>query len=273
MLGLISPSRLVLRSHHCQRADILGDHTLIERIRSRVENGLGIRSGIARVLHPEPPQPTLGAPSRFAVGDWVRVLDRDALATVLDANHKTRGLLFTDTQFDFAGRVMRVSAVVRRMRNDRRGYRPVYRTVLLDGADCGGLQEGLSGCGRACPLMFRDEWLVPAEAADVPVPIAVRRHALVRSYDQIIDSLDMFGRRDGVTFMPEMRAYTGKRFPILTTVPKVYEYDGWCDTRGRLFVLDGLYCAGEICGTDGPCDRRCRLVWHADWLDLDPEGT
>ena len=272
MLALVSPGRLMFR--HCQRADILGEHSPLERVVGRVQRGLGIKSGIKRALRPPPPRPPLGEPSRFAVGDWVRVLDRDELAGVLDANHKTRGLLFTQTQFDYAGLVMRVSQHVRRMRDDRGRYRPIARTVLLDGADCSGLREGIAGCGRACPLMFRDEWLVPAQpVAETPVPHVSHRHALVRSYEQIAEGLDAFGRRDGVTFMPEMRAYAGKRFPILMTVPMVYEYDRWLHPRAPLYVLDKLRCTGAICGGDGPCDRRCRLVWHADWLDLDPEDA
>ena len=272
MASLVAPSRLLVRLHHCQRADVLGDHSTIERIRDRVDRGLGIKSAITRVLHPEPDRPPLGAPSRFAVGDWVRVLDGEALARTLDANHRTRGLLFTETQRDFAGMVMRVATIVRGLRDDHGHHRPVSRTVLLDGADCGGLREGIAGCGRACPLLFRDEWLEPTPQVAI-APAAPRRHALVRSYEQIADGLDVLGRRDGVTFMPQMRAYAGKRFAIFSTVPLVYEHDRWVRPRAPLFLLEGLQCDGAACGDAGPCDRRCRLVWHADWLDLDPEDT
>jgi hypothetical protein len=269
MRGLISPARLVVELHHCQRADIVGDHSLLERIRGRLDRGLGIKSGLVRAINGEPPRQRLGAPSRFAVDDWVRVLDHDELRAVLDAENRNRGLLFTEAQFDFAGQVMRVSTQVRRMRDDHGRYRPISRTVLLEGADCGGTRA--LGCGRACPLLFRDEWLVPAQQ---PPPIArsgPRLHALVRSYEQIVEGLDLLGRRDGVTFMPEMRAHTGKRFEILQKVATVYEYDRSISPIAPLYLLAGLHCSGEICGRAGPCDRRCRLLWHCDWLDLDPE--
>jgi len=36
-----------------------------------------------------------------------------------------------------------------------------------------------------------------------------------------------------------------------------------------LYMLDSLHCAGEAMGDDGPCERGCRLLWHADWLRLE----
>lgn len=274
MLALVAPSRLLIRLHHCQRADLIGDHALGDRVRARLARGLGVRSGLSRALRREPGREPLGAPSRFAVGEWVRVLDHDELRGVLDRRDRTRGLAFTAAQWDFAGAVLRVTTHVRRMRNDRGGFRPVHRTVLLDGADCDGNQPGRAGCGRSCPLMFRDEWLEPApEPAPAPAPPREGpvRYATVLPYERIAAGLDLFGRRDGLMFMPEMRAYAGGRFAIVREVATVYEYDRWIRPVAPVYLLAGLRCSGAVCGAAGPCDRRCRLLWHRDWLALDGE--
>jgi hypothetical protein len=70
-------------------------------------------------------------------------------------------------------------------------------------------------CGRHCPMMYRDEWLEPAPAPPRgPTQPTTVRHARIRSLEEIQAGLDLRGRRDGLTFMPEMAPHAGKRFPI-----------------------------------------------------------
>jgi hypothetical protein len=67
-----------------------------------------------------------------------------------------------------------------------------------------------------------------------------------------------------------MARYAGRRFPIANKLTRVFEYDRWIETRAPVYILDGLHCAGEVLGDRGPCDRACSLMWHEDWLVLEP---
>jgi CelD/BcsL family acetyltransferase involved in cellulose biosynthesis len=255
----------------CQRADIIGTHTLVQRIRGRIDAGLGIKSGIARVLHPPPPRDPLGEPSAFEPGAWVRVKPLEQLHETLDDDDRTRGLAFTGAQWETPGKVFRVVKQVRRLRDDHGRFRPVARTVLLDGVDCVGDLAEHAGCGRRCPMMYRDEWLEPASAPQRgPTSARIVRHARVRDLDEILAGLDPWGRRDGLTFMPEMRAYTGKRHTIASTLDRVFEYDRWTAPPKPIYILEDLCCTGAVVGDRGPCDRACALLWHEDWLVVEP---
>jgi CelD/BcsL family acetyltransferase involved in cellulose biosynthesis len=256
----------------CQRADIIGAHTLVGRVRGRLDRGLGIKSGIKRLINPPPPRDPLGQPSAFAPGSWVRVKSVEELRATLDTRDRTRGLLFTETQWLTAGKVFRTARQVRRLRDDHGRFRPVSRTVLLDGVDCAGDGPTPTGCGRHCPMMYRDEWLEPASAPPrAPGHAHPMRHARVRDLDEILAGLDLRGRRDGLTFMPEMKAHVGKRFAIANQLTTVFEYDRWISTRAPIYILDGLHCSGAVLGDRGPCDRGCAMMWHEDWLHVEPE--
>lgn len=271
---LPEPLRSTPRSplpRRCQRADVVGQHTLVQHVRGRLDRGLGIKSGVKRLLARAPAGRRLGDESRFAVGSWVRVKSREELARVLDDKDRTRGLPFVTVQWEECGRVMRVASHVRRLRDDHGRFRAVSRTVLLEGSTCAGHGTEPAGCGRHCPLMYRDEWLEPATA---PVrdagPGPHVRHARVRGFDEIVGGLDAFGRRDGVTFMPEMAAFAGRRLPIAGELGDVFEHDRWTPPRARIYILSGAHCTGALTGEKGPCDRACALMWHEDWLLLDP---
>ncbi|MFO0669059.1 MAG: hypothetical protein U0235_05425 [Polyangiaceae bacterium] len=119
--------------------------------------------------------------------------------------------------------------------------------------------------------MFRDEWLEEA-TAEVQVPPAafVGLHAHVRSVEEIRATLDLFGRHDGLSFMSEMEAYAGQRFRVVGQLPQVFECDHWVEPRAPIYLLEGLACKGDAVGKNGPCDRACALLWHRDWLSLEP---
>jgi CelD/BcsL family acetyltransferase involved in cellulose biosynthesis len=258
--------------YSCQRSDIIGSHSSTERVRGRLGQGMGIKSAIRRALSPAPPpQEPLGEVSRFAEGTWVRVKSEPEVRATLRAGDRLRGLLFAPTQWAECGAVHRVQKHVRRILDDKGRMRPVSGTVLLDGLTCAGHDTEPRGCGRHCPMMFRDEWLEPTEpprrSPPGPSPL---RHARVRSIDNIRGGLDLFGRRDGLTFMPEMEAYCDRRFHISGRLPQVFEYDRWTPTRAPVYVLEGLACTGRALGSKGPCDRSCALLWHADWLEIEP---
>jgi CelD/BcsL family acetyltransferase involved in cellulose biosynthesis len=147
--------------------------------------------------------------------------------------------------------------------------RAVSRTVLVEGITCAGV-SGTKGCGRACPVMFRDEWLEPAEPPARPVtPPASAVHARVRPLGDIEATLDRNQRRDGVSFEPAMAGYAGQRFLVLRKVEDVFEADRAAVVRAPVYVLDGLACDGAPFGKDGPCDRGCAFLWHGDWLEIE----
>lgn len=268
MRALQSPLR-----RGCQRNDILGPSTWRLRLTDRLSRGFGIRSGIRRKLVGRPlPLERLGDASQFAPGSWVRVIDEARLRATLDERSRLRGLAFVPTQWESCRNVYRVQQQVRRIRDDRGKFRPVKRTVLLEGVNCAGHGPEPGGCGRHCPLMFRDEWLEPAKAPRQEPPAAsTGRHARVRELEQILSGLDLHGRRDGLTFMPEMASYAGRRFAIVERLPQVFEYDRWVAPRRPIYLLEGLHCSGAGAGAAGPCHRACALMWHEDWLILEPE--
>ncbi|HEX3462425.1 MAG TPA: hypothetical protein VHS78_00045 [Candidatus Elarobacter sp.] len=208
-----------------------------------------------------------GKPSRYAAGDWVRVCDAEAIRATLDANGTLRGLAFTAEQWAYCGKTFRVDAVVRRMMNDYGRMTRVSRTVGLDGAACDGPHRD-GGCGRSCALLFRDEWLEPSSAA-LAEPRAHARYARVRPLAEIRATLDARGARDGIAFCAAMERYAGQRFPVHKRV-QATAVTWWRRPGAEWYILDGLRCRGESLTTEGPCHRGCGLLWHRDWLELDP---
>lgn len=262
----------------CQRFSNIGAHGTLGRIRGRIQFGLGLRGLVNRLLGkaPVPPPAGLGEPSRFAEGALVRVRDEASIRATLDAASKTRGLEFGRQQWPSCGRVYRVSRVVRRIIDDGGRYRRVNRTVLLEGVHCDALGEG-TGCGRECPMMYRDEWLEPAAPDALPTPapheaadVAGREQRVrVRSVPEIKRTLDALGRRGNLLFMPEMAALAGREIVITPRIPRVFENSVTLPVEEDIFMSRRHACSGAILGALGPCDRACLLLWHRDWLILD----
>ena len=191
------------------------------------------------------------------------------MRALLDERGKHRGLLFTPAQWATCGQVYRVERSVRRLADDRGRMRRVSRTVLLEGVTCDAAGDRL-GCGRSCPLMYRDEWLEPAAPEQPHAAAPVTRWARVRSLEQIRATLDGSGRCDGLSFSPEMARFAGRRLPVVRALPRVFELDRWTRTRSPVYVLEGARCTGAVLGDAGPCDRACSLLWHERWLQLEP---
>jgi hypothetical protein len=208
-----------------------------------------------------------GRPSRFAAGEWVRVKDAEAVRATLDERDALRGLTFTQEQWAFCGRTFRVTAPVRRMMTDAGRMRAIARTVALDGVTCGG-RHHTGGCGRACPLLFRDEWLEPSSAEHADPAYGDERYVTVKPLPAILATLDARGSRDGVGFAPQMARYAGTRLAIVRDVAPVAS-TFWRRPAGEWYVLSGVVCTGESLGADGPCHRGCGLLWHRDWLDFE----
>ncbi len=271
---LVSDMRTPLQ-HGCQRDDIIGTHTSLERVQGRLREGLGIKSGVVRAFSKRgPARPALGVPSRFAPGSWVRVRAEAQIRATLDDRSRLKGLEFTQLQWATCDRVYRVAKHVRRIRDDHGVFRAIGRTVLLEGVTCAGEGKTPAGCGRHCPMMYRDDWLEPAEVPRrTPKAASQRSRARVRDVSEILPGLDLFGRRDGISFMPRMADFAGKRVEVAECLTRVFEHDRWVETRARVYILDGVHCDGAAAGRKGPCDRACALLWHADWLMVEPQGV
>ena len=209
-----------------------------------------------------------GKPSRYAAGDWVSVKDADAVRATLDAKDALRGLPFTAVQWAYCGRTFQVQAVVRRMMNDYGRMRTVGRTVALAGVTCDGPRAD-AGCGRACPLLFRDEWLEPS-TPERAVPPRYERYARVKPLAAILATLDGAGRRDGVMFSAAMGRFAGVRLPVHKRVEPTAA-NVWRRPGAEWYVLAGAQCLGEVLNGDAPCHRGCGLLWHRSWLEFDPE--
>src|SRR5262249_28192293 len=134
----------------CQQFNVVGEHPLSRRAWYGVRMNYGIRTNLKRTFWSQ----RAGKPSRYAEGDWVRVLDHNDIKLTLDPSSRTRGLLFLDYQWPFCGGIYRVQKVMTRVIDDSGIFRPISRTVLLEGVDCGGI-DGRCGCGRHCPIWFR----------------------------------------------------------------------------------------------------------------------
>jgi hypothetical protein len=94
---------------------------------------------------------------------------------------------------------------------------------------------------------------------------AVAELVEVRSYDEILATLDDAGCFEALPFMPEMRRFCGSRARIFRRVDKIYDYGGRKDLR-RLddtYLLTGLRCDGSA---HGECQAHCYLLWKSGWL-------
>src|SRR5882762_552792 len=86
----------------------------------------------------------------------------------------------------------------------------------------------------------------------------------VRSKEEILETLDGSGHLDGMPFMPEMFAFSGKRFRVHKRAHKT------CDTvfpiRGR-WVDRSVHLETRCDGSaHGGCQAGCLIFWKEAWL-------
>lgn len=100
----------------------------------------------------------------------------------------------------------------------------------------------------------------------------------VLSSREIHETLDERGTTDGLVFMPEMAAYSGRRFQVLRRAEQICIDgaplpDGESRVRGfvgnDVVILSGLRCDGTHYGA---CKRGCTLFWKERWLKRAPEN-
>lgn len=227
-----------------------------------------VKHALVRLRDRRAPQAAPGEPSRFEVGEWVRVRSPDEIRATLDAGDRLRGLLFTEAQWGYCGRTYRVDRVLRRLLDSGRRFKSISRTVSLDGVTCDGVDGG-AGCGHSCSLYFRDEWLEPSDASG-HIPARWDRWVRVRPWDEIAATLDRHGRREGLSVMPEHRRYAGRRLAVVRRAENRGAAIAAYKTPLEAFILAGARCGGAALAPLGRCDRNCALLWHRDWLEPEP---
>ncbi len=97
-------------------------------------------------------------------------------------------------------------------------------------------------------------------------PLRVGMRARVKALADIVATLDVDGRYDGLPFTAEMAAYCGGVFAVRACLNRLYvEGDSVRGIRD-VVILDGARCDGAA---HGGCGRACHLLWKTAWLEAD----
>jgi len=88
----------------------------------------------------------------------------------------------------------------------------------------------------------------------------------VRSFRDILATLDPNGQLDNLSFMPEMIQFCGKKFKVSKRAEKSC-FGNTMRKMGNAVHLTDLRCDGNA--HDG-CQIRCLLFWREEWLDRIP---
>lgn len=92
-------------------------------------------------------------------------------------------------------------------------------------------------------------------------------HVLIRSHDEIIETLNQWHQLKGCTFMPEMAKYCGSRQQVFKRMERfVDERDFQVKKSSGIILLKNLYCEGTA--DFGSCDRSCHYFWREEWLKI-----
>ena len=93
---------------------------------------------------------------------------------------------------------------------------------------------------------------------------------VVKSADEIRETLDHNERNRGLYFMPEMWKFCGQRFQVLKRMNRLkVESTGQIRQIKNTVLLDGTYCDGS---SNGGCDAACHHLWREVWLRRDDKA-
>jgi len=85
----------------------------------------------------------------------------------------------------------------------------------------------------------------------------------VKSEEEILKTLDENGKLNGLTYIPAMRDFCGKRFKVFKRMETMYqEESGKVRRLKHTVLLDGVHCDGMLMR----CDRACFFFWREAWL-------
>ncbi len=92
----------------------------------------------------------------------------------------------------------------------------------------------------------------------------------VKSWDDILKTLDNNNKFQGLACTPTMKRYCGETHRVLKRLEKVFDERRWKLSRIRnVVLLENVYCdgAGGIEKDWDGCDRTCYLWWKEGWLE------
>ncbi len=97
----------------------------------------------------------------------------------------------------------------------------------------------------------------------------------VKSYEQILGTLNSSAANRGLSFDAELVPYCGKVFRVRSRVERFID-----EKTGKMLrmktpavILDGVYCQSLYSGQRILCPRAVFLWWREIWLERVPEGT
>lgn len=85
----------------------------------------------------------------------------------------------------------------------------------------------------------------------------------VRSYDEILSTLDERGTLEGLPFMPEMKKFCGRRFKVFKRAERVCVEHFKARGMDNTVFLEGTRCSGDF---HGGCKVSCLLFWKEAWI-------
>jgi hypothetical protein len=91
----------------------------------------------------------------------------------------------------------------------------------------------------------------------------------IKSYEQILETLDSSAFNRGLSFDAELVPYCGKTFRVRTRIERfIDEKTGkMLKPRTPAVILDGVYCQSLYSGQRIFCPRRVFLWWREIWLE------
>jgi hypothetical protein len=110
------------------------------------------------------------------------------------------------------------------------------------------------------------------------IPVRVRQlrvgdRVRVRSRDEILATLDLDGRVEGLPFMPEMLAFAGRTFSVDAVTHRTCDTIKSTGTSGTTRRMEhAVHLTGARCDGSGHggCQARCLIFWKEDWLEKRP---
>lgn len=93
----------------------------------------------------------------------------------------------------------------------------------------------------------------------------------VKSFEEIVSTLDETGCREGLPFMPEMIPFCGQSYEVQSRLDRICVEAPRFGFRSmsNVVVLKGLECSGI---NHDSCQRSCMLLWKEDWLRSSGDG-
>jgi len=114
--------------------------------------------------------------------------------------------------------------------------------------------------------LFKEKQDTSIDTSTIPSILNLQQGEIVevRTEKEIVATLDG-SRYKGLSFMPEMFKYCGKRFKVLKRINR-YIIEGEkskCIKPKNTVILEDVTCDGSY---HGGCDRTCYCLWREKWL-------